>query len=107
MAAADIVISRAGANSIFELLALKKPSLLIPLSSKSSRGDQILNAESFEKSGYSMVLKEEDLGDNTLLEKLEELNKSKEILIKNMSNCQTGNGVDAIIRLIKTYSVKK
>ena len=43
-AAADIVVSRAGANSICEILALRKPNVLIPLSAAASRGDQILNA---------------------------------------------------------------
>ena len=52
-ALADIVISRAGANAICELLALHKPNLLIPLSANASRGDQILNARSFERQGYS------------------------------------------------------
>ena len=61
MARADIVVSRAGANAICELLALKKPNLLIPLSAKASRGDQILNAASFQSQGYSLVLAEEDL----------------------------------------------
>ena len=60
-AAADVVISRAGANSICELLALRKPNLLIPLSAAASRGDQILNADSFARQGFSKVLKEEDL----------------------------------------------
>ena len=55
-ALADIVISRAGANAICELLALRKPNLLIPLSANASRGDQILNARSFERQGFSMVL---------------------------------------------------
>ena len=55
----DIVISRAGANAICELLALHKPNLLIPLSANASRGDQILNARSFERQGFSMVLEEE------------------------------------------------
>lgn len=48
-AMSDIVISRAGANAICELLALKKPNLLIPLSANASRGDQILNANSFKE----------------------------------------------------------
>ena len=65
-ALADIVISRAGANAICEISALKKPNLLIPLSAKASRGDQILNARSFERLGYSMVLEEEQITDNTL-----------------------------------------
>ena len=58
MQLSDIVISRAGSNTIFELLALKKPNILIPLSAKASRGDQILNANSFKKSGYSVVIEE-------------------------------------------------
>lgn len=65
-AAADIVISRAGANAIFELLSLSKPNLLIPLPAGASRGDQILNAESFRKQGFSMVLSEEELSDESL-----------------------------------------
>ena len=57
-ALADVVISRAGANAICELLALRKPNLLIPLPASSSRGDQILNARSFESQGFSMVADE-------------------------------------------------
>jgi len=64
----DIVISRAGANAICELLALKKPNLLIPLSANASRGDQILNAISFKQQGFSSVLPEEDITPETLLE---------------------------------------
>ena len=60
-AAADVVISRAGANVICELLAMHKPNLLIPLPADASRGDQLLNAESFRKQGYSMVLEEKDI----------------------------------------------
>ena len=62
-ALADIVISRAGANAICEISALHKPNLLIPLSANASRGDQILNARSFERQGYSMVLEEEEITD--------------------------------------------
>ena len=65
-AAADLIISRAGANSICEILALRKPNLLIPLSAAASRGDQILNAKSFGKQGFSAVLEEENLTDDTL-----------------------------------------
>ena len=62
-ALADIVISRAGANAICELLALRKPNILIPLPANASRGDQILNARSFERQGFSIVLEEESLTD--------------------------------------------
>ncbi len=63
LALADVVVSRAGANAICELLALKKPSVLIPLSLEASRGDQILNARSFDNSGYAKLLMEEDVND--------------------------------------------
>ena len=72
-ALADIVISRAGANAICELLALRKPNLLIPLSANASRGDQILNARSFERQGFSMVLEEEELTKESLLEAVRRL----------------------------------
>lgn len=105
MNAADIVISRAGANAIFELLALRKPNLLIPLSKKSSRGDQILNAASFERSGYSLVIQEDDLNERILLEKLEELYENKDKFINKMSSSSIKNGVDNIIRLIQEHAI--
>lgn len=105
MAAADIIVSRAGANSIFEFLALKKPNLLIPLSSKSSRGDQILNAESFEKSGFSLVIKEENLEDKLFIEKIDELNKNKNKYINNMSKSSLSNAVDLIVKVIDKASI--
>ena len=72
-ALADIVISRAGANAICELLALRKPNLLIPLSAKASRGDQILNARSFERQGFSLVLEEEELTKQSLIDAVHRL----------------------------------
>ena len=77
LAAADIVVSRAGANTIFELLALNKPNLLIPLSKAASRGDQILNAASLERQGFSKVLQEENIDDlyNALITLYEEKDK--------------------------------
>lgn len=104
MNAADLVISRAGANSIFELLALRKPNILIPLSKKSSRGDQILNARSFKKNGYSLVIEEEGLTKETLLKGIEELDKNRQKYIKAMEESPVKNGVDNIINLIEKYS---
>jgi len=103
-AAADLVISRAGANAIFELLALRKPNLLIPLSKKSSRGDQILNAESFKKSGYSMVLEEEALDETSLLAIIDKLYSEKDIFIGKMNSSRIKNGVEEIIKMIRIYS---
>ncbi|MBU3182302.1 undecaprenyldiphospho-muramoylpentapeptide beta-N-acetylglucosaminyltransferase [Clostridium psychrophilum] len=103
LASADIVISRAGANVIFELLALKKPNLLIPLSAKASRGDQILNAKSFEKSGYSMVLQDEDLTPETLGKKIKELYNDRAKYIENMNASNTEKSIDLIVDLIEKY----
>lgn len=100
MEASDIVISRAGANTIFELLALKKPNILIPLSLNQSRGDQILNAASFEKSGYSCILTEENLNVDNLIDKIEDTYRNREIFIKNMSKSDAKDGVSAIINVI-------
>lgn len=104
MNAADIIISRAGANFIFEILALKKPNILIPLSKKSSRGDQILNAESFEKSGYSIVLHEEELDSDILIKSINNVYNERHKYVKNMNSSQLLNGVDKIINIIEEYS---
>lgn len=99
--ASDFIISRAGANVIFELLALKKPSLLIPLSKKISRGDQILNANSFEKEGFSLVLDEDIMMESDVfMDKLKELKEKRNLLVNNMENSNLKNGIDEIIKVI-------
>lgn len=100
MEASDLVISRAGANTIFELLALKKPNILIPLPLSQSRGDQILNAKSFEKSGYSCIIQDELLDDKNLMKKIEQTYNDKEKYIENMSKSSVKDGVSAIIKVI-------
>ncbi len=100
-AASDLVISRAGANVICELLALRKPNILIPLSAKASRGDQILNAESFERQGYSYLLKEEDLSPHSLLEAIKAVIESKQNYVDAMNKSNLNNAIDTIIKLIK------
>ncbi len=105
-AAADIVVSRSGANSISEFLALKKPNLLIPLSKKASRGDQILNAESFLKQGFSKVLPEENLNSENLIKNIEELFSEKEKYIKRMSDSKLTNGVEEVCKIINS-AIKK
>lgn len=73
LAAADIVLSRAGANALFELLALRKLNLLVPLSAQASRGDQVANAAFAEESGYSVVVAEQALDTTSLMVALETL----------------------------------
>ena len=100
-AMADIVISRAGANAICELLALKKPNLLIPLSAKASRGDQILNANSFKNQGFSMVLDEDDLEENILIKAVDELFDNRSSYQKAMEESNLTDSILKIMELIK------
>jgi UDP-N-acetylglucosamine--N-acetylmuramyl-(pentapeptide) pyrophosphoryl-undecaprenol N-acetylglucosamine transferase len=99
-AMADIVISRAGANVISELLALKKPNILIPLSQKASRGDQILNANSYKRNGFSTIIEEEALTVETLLKTINSVNAKKQVFINNMEKDSASKGVDNIIEVI-------
>lgn len=101
-AMADIVISRAGANVICELLALKKPNLLVPL--PTGRGDQKLNAASFEKMGYSMVVQDDDLPD-CILEKTTELYETRDKYIKAMETSSQVNSIQIIMDLINKYAL--
>ena len=107
MCAADLVISRAGANAICELVALHKPNVLIPLSLEASRGDQILNAQSFEKQGYSYLLREEDLTDDTLLEAIDTVWNDKEKYIESMKNGGHGDAVKTIADIIEKACKKE
>ncbi len=102
MTMADIIVSRAGSNSIFEILALKKPNLLIPLSKQASRGDQILNAKSFEKKGYSSVLLEEDLTNDKFISSINDLYNNKDFYIKNMNASSADEGVKKILNVINS-----
>lgn len=105
-AAADIVVSRAGANAICELVALKKPNLLIPLPTGGSRGDQLLNAASFESQGFSFVLKEEDLNEETLLSGIQAVYCNRQSYIEAMSKTSQIQSVLTILKLIEEQAMK-
>ena len=83
-AAADLVVSRAGANSLFEFLVLKKPMLLSPLEI-GSRGDQVLNANSFKKQGWADILSESKLEGKVLLEAIDWTYERREDQLKAMN----------------------
>lgn len=100
-ALADVVVSRAGANAICELLELRKPNLLIPLSAAASRGDQILNANSFQKQGFSEVLQEEEITPDVLLSKILTLYEERQKYISAMERSSSSNAVNTIIGLIQ------
>ena len=107
LALADVVVSRAGANAICELLALRKPNILIPLSAAASRGDQILNAASFEKSGYSKVIAEEDVTDEGLIDAIHEVFNHRKDYIHAMNQSDLANPVQTIMNLILETSTRK
>ena len=103
-AMSSLVISRAGANAICELLALRKPNLLIPLSANASRGDQILNARSFERQGFSLVLEEEEVTKESLLDAVNKLYQDRTAYIDAMRNSGQQDSIRTIIQLIEDVS---
>ncbi|MDD3279394.1 MAG: undecaprenyldiphospho-muramoylpentapeptide beta-N-acetylglucosaminyltransferase [Lachnospiraceae bacterium] len=103
-ALADVVISRAGANAICEISSLAKPNLLIPLSANASRGDQILNARSFEKQGYSMVLEEEEVTPEKLSASIHELYANRKAYQEAMKNSGHTDSIALIIHMIEEYA---
>ncbi|HIT88934.1 MAG TPA: undecaprenyldiphospho-muramoylpentapeptide beta-N-acetylglucosaminyltransferase [Candidatus Merdenecus merdavium] len=100
-AASDLVISRAGANAICELLALRKPNILIPLPAASSRGDQILNAKSFERQGFSKVLEEDKITGDLLLKTIHDLYTNKTKYIAAMEQSTQNDAIKIITELIE------
>lgn len=103
-AAADLVVARAGANSICELLALHKPNILIPLSRNASRGDQILNANSFAKQGFSVVLEEEEVTSEKLMATIDDVMAHRSKYIDAMKNSGQMNAIETIMGLIAEVS---
>lgn len=100
-AAADLIVSRAGSNSISEFLALKKPHLLIPLSARASRGDQILNAASFEKQGFARVLDEDEMTAVSMQKEIFALYENKDKYVAAMEKSPAGDGVEAVMTQIR------
>ena len=102
-AIADFMLSRAGANALSEIVALNIPSLLIPLSGAASRGDQILNANSMKNKGYCEVLFEEQLNEDTLIQKIDFIYKNKLQYVTAMQQATQMKAIDKIIDIINKY----
>ncbi len=100
----DLMISRAGANSISEILALKIPNILIPLSAAASRGDQILNAESYKKQGFSTVLQEEELTGELLINSVEDVYARRNEIKEKMASSKLLDANNTIMNLIENTS---
>ncbi|HDR4723285.1 undecaprenyldiphospho-muramoylpentapeptide beta-N-acetylglucosaminyltransferase [Bacillus cereus group sp. Sample62] len=99
---ASVVVSRAGSTAISELLFLKKPMLLIPLTNSSSRGDQVLNAEYFSRQGYAEVLLQDRISTNVFIHAVNKLHTNKERYIQNMNGYKKTNdeGIHQLIDII-------
>jgi UDP-N-acetylglucosamine--N-acetylmuramyl-(pentapeptide) pyrophosphoryl-undecaprenol N-acetylglucosamine transferase len=105
-AAADIMLSRAGANALSEILALRIPSLLIPLPLSASRGDQILNAKSFEERGFAKVLEQEQMTAKTLVKAIESLYHDRTDIAEKMRAEPASNGIAGVMKQIEQYAIK-
>ena len=103
-AAADIVISRAGANAICELLALHKPNILVPLSLNASRGDQILNARSFEAQGFSFVMEEEGVNAQSLTDAVSRVYENRDTYVENMKKSGQEDAIKTVADLIDSLT---
>ncbi|PYI54575.1 undecaprenyldiphospho-muramoylpentapeptide beta-N-acetylglucosaminyltransferase [Paenibacillus flagellatus] len=101
LAMADVVVSRSGSTSIFEFLSLRKPMLLVPLSRNASRGDQILNAESFRSQGYGEVLEEERMTAGTLAEAVFRLYDERDRYVERMKSHSNQDSIARIVGLIE------
>jgi UDP-N-acetylglucosamine--N-acetylmuramyl-(pentapeptide) pyrophosphoryl-undecaprenol N-acetylglucosamine transferase len=101
MAASSIILSRAGSNAIFEFLALKKPMILIPLSLRQSRGDQILNADAFRKKKLCEVLENDSLTSDELQKTIANVYKNRYDYIDRMAAAQSAtHGIKNILNAI-------
>ena len=99
----DVVVSRAGSNTIFELAFCLKPMLLIPLPKGASRGDQVENAEYFASHKIANVLYQENLDKNSLINEINKTFKNQQQLVNNLKKINFKNGADAIIEELKKY----
>jgi UDP-N-acetylglucosamine--N-acetylmuramyl-(pentapeptide) pyrophosphoryl-undecaprenol N-acetylglucosamine transferase len=106
LACADLVISRAGANSIYELLVARKPHILIPLSARASRGDQIINAGVFAKLGYSRVIDEDALDSQTLVAAVRSTLQEREAITQKLTEYEIPNAVEKIYAIIDELASK-
>ena len=101
LAVADLVLSRAGSNTLSELLVLHKPMLLVPYPLGASRGDQIENAKSYARQGLARVLMQEDMTAETMTEGLLKLLKEKDELKKTLESYPVQDGTEAVLKLIQ------
>lgn len=103
LAASDLVVSRSGANALYELLSLTKPHVLIPLSMKASRGDQIQNARYFEKQGISTVLNDDSLSPEALLQAINTVFQQREVFVEKIKALGVTSASEKLIALFELH----
>lgn len=101
LAAADLVLSRAGANSIYELLLMRKPHILVPLTARASRGDQIINARIFESKGMSQVVDEDRLTSTDIVQVIEKTIENQSRQLAAIANFEIIDSVSVITELLE------
>lgn len=104
LAAADLVVARAGANSLYELLASRKPHLLIPLTTAASRGDQLTNAQTFAAKGMSRVLHEHRLDDDAFLGAIQATFADREAISARLATFAVKDSITLILDLIAQHA---
>ena len=100
-AASDLVVSRSGANALFEILALQKAHVLVPLSAKVSRGDQIHNARFFNKQGISTVVDDDTLTATALLDAIHHVSTHQDEIVTRIKSLAIESATLKIISIIK------
>ena len=101
-ACADIMLSRAGSNSLSEIMALRKPALLIPY--HSGRGDQVLNANSLKARGLAHMMLQSDLNAGSLVTAIDALWEDRELLAQRLAALPDANGTQAVLGQIHRYA---
>ncbi|MCL2540321.1 MAG: undecaprenyldiphospho-muramoylpentapeptide beta-N-acetylglucosaminyltransferase [Firmicutes bacterium] len=100
LACAEVVVTRGGSNTIFEILACRKPMLIIPLPKGASRGDQVENAAVFKQNGWAEVLAQDELTPESLLTQIDHLYKNRDTIKNRLASANLPNGVNNIIEQI-------
>ena len=103
-AIADVVVSRAGSNTLMELLALRKPTLYIPYPRSASRGEQESNARSMEKRGFAGVLLQENMTPETLVAAISDLYEQRQPMVSAMQQVPRDEGLEKVYDIIMQHA---
>jgi UDP-N-acetylglucosamine--N-acetylmuramyl-(pentapeptide) pyrophosphoryl-undecaprenol N-acetylglucosamine transferase len=103
-ACSDLIIGRAGANSLFEGFALEKPMILIPLPKKYSRGEQIKNAEYFGQKGLLKILYQNEATPERLVQTIQQTLEEKELLCSAIRQYEFPEANKILVEEINSYA---